>query len=231
MPRRALITGISRPGRLLPRRAAARARATRCGGSSARSPNAHYPNLERDPRPGHAAAGRHPRPDDDARRDHDVPAARALQPRRDVVRPRLVEPAGDDRAVHRRRRHLDARGDPHRRPGDPLLPGVVERDLRGDDREPADRGHAAPAAHAVRRRQGLRAPDGRLLPRALRHARLVRDRLQPRVAAAPAGVRDAQGHARGGGDQARPRARGRARRPRRDARLEPRRRRRARRCG
>ena len=38
-------------------------------------------------------------------------ARRDLQPRRDVVRRRVVDPADADGGVHRRRRHADARGD------------------------------------------------------------------------------------------------------------------------
>ena len=61
-----------------------------------------------------------------------------------------------------------------------------------------------------------------------RHARRQRDRLQPRVAAPAGALPAAQGHARRGGDQARPAGRARARRPRRGARLVRRARRRAR---
>ena len=69
--------------------------------------------------------------------------------------------------------------------------------------------------HAVRRREGLRALHHAELPAALRPARVVRDPLQPRVAAASARLRHAQDLAGGRCDQPRPRARGVARRPRR----------------
>ena len=63
-----------------------------------------------------------------------------LQPRRDVVRGRVVEPAGPDGRVHRHRRHAHARGDARRGARGPLLPGVVERDVRQGARDPADGG-------------------------------------------------------------------------------------------
>ena len=44
--------------------------------------------------------------------------------------PDLLDPAGADGRVHRGRRDADARGDPPGRPVDPLLPGVLERDVR-----------------------------------------------------------------------------------------------------
>ena len=93
-----------RPGRLVPGRAAARARATRSSASCAARRTAHYENL---------AAIR----DDVTLLQGDLldqmtlldainarRARRALQPRRHVVRARLLAPAGHDRAVHRGRR-------------------------------------------------------------------------------------------------------------------------------
>ena len=65
---------------------------------------------------------------------------RGLQPRRDVVRRGVVDPADADGRVHRRRRHADARGDARGVPGGALLPGVVERDVRQGPRDAAERG-------------------------------------------------------------------------------------------
>ena len=59
------------------------------------------------------------------------------------------------------RRDPDARGDPPGRPDDPLLPGVVERDVRQGPRGAAERGHAVLPAQPVRRRQGLRRTSSR----------------------------------------------------------------------
>ena len=85
-----------------------------------------------------------------------------------------------------------ARGDPRRRPRDPLLPGVVVGDVRQGARGAADRADAVLPALAVRRREGLRALHHRQLPRVVRPLRRLGDPLQPRVAAARARVRDAQ---------------------------------------
>ena len=136
-----------------------------------------------------------------------------------LVRPDVVAAARTHGGVRSRRLHGAARGDPARRRRDSLLPGVVERDLRRAARGSADRGDAARAGHAVRRRQGLRALHHAELPAPLRAARVVRDPLQPRVAAAAARLRHAQDLACGRCDQSRARARGLARRPRRAPRL------------
>ena len=77
------------------------------------------------------------------------------------------------------------------RPG-ALLPGVELGDVRQGAGGPAARDDPAVAALAVRRRQGLRPLHDHQLPRVLRHARLLGDPLQPRVAAPRAGVRDPQ---------------------------------------
>ena len=149
-----------------------------------------------------------------------VSSAGGLQPRLAVVRADVVAvsrcsppsspPSGCTALLEAIRRVDD---------GHPLLPGVVERDLRRAARGAPDRGDAALPGHAVRRREGLRALHHAELPPAVRAPRLVGDPLQPRVAAAPARLRHAQGRARGGSDQPRPRERGRARRPRRAPRL------------
>ncbi len=86
---------------------------------------------------------------------------------------------------------------------DSLLPGVVERDLRRAARGATERGNAARARDAVRRRQGVRALHHAELPPPVRASRLVGDPLQPRVAAASARLRDAEGDARRGRDQPR----------------------------
>ena len=78
-------------------------------------------------------------------------AGRDLQPRGDVVRRGLLDPADADRRVHRRRRHADARGDARSLPGGALLPGVLERDVRQGARGPADRDDALLSPLALRR--------------------------------------------------------------------------------
>ncbi len=106
-----------------------------------------------------------------------------------------MAPAGAHGRVRRRGLHGAARGDPPGRRGHPLLPGVVERDLRRASRGAPDRGHAALPGHAVRRGEGVRALHHAELPPAVRAPRVVGDPLQPRVAATPARLRDAQGRA------------------------------------
>ena len=106
---------------------------------------------------------------------------RDLQPRRDVVRGRLLDPADAHGRVHRRRRHADARGDARSVPRGALLPGLLERDVRQGARGPADRDDALLPALALRRGEGLRALHHRQLPRVLRPARHVGDPVQPRV--------------------------------------------------
>ena len=157
-------------------------------------------------RPPDGRAGRSPRPELARRRAPVRASLRGLQPCRAVVRPALVGRAGADGRVRRRRRHRDARGDPRGRPGDPLLPGVVERDLRRAGRDASERVDAARAADAVRRRQGLRAFHLEQLSPPLRALRLLRDPLQPRVAAAAARLPAPQGGALRRGDLARARA-------------------------
>ena len=109
------------------------------------------------------------------------------------------------------------------------LGGRVERGLRRRRREPAARGLADAPALALRRRQARRARADAHDARAPRPVRGDGDHLQPRVAAPPAALPAAQGHARRGRDRARAGAGARARRPRRGARLVRRARRRARR--
>ena len=117
------------PGRLLPGRAAAR--------QGLRGPRHGPPRLDgevrahRAPaRPHHAPPGRPARPPLAGRHAARLEARRGLQPRRDVVRRHLLDPADADRRVHRRRRHAAARVHPRGLPRRPLLPGLLERDVR-----------------------------------------------------------------------------------------------------
>ena len=132
--------------------------------------------------------------------------------------------AGAHCRARRGRRDGAARGDSRGRLRDSLLPGVLVGDLRRAGRDAAVGGDAARAAHALRRREGVRALHHALVPAPLRPARVRGDPLQPRVAAAPARVRAEQDRERGGGDQARAARRGVARRPLGAARLGLRRR-------
>ncbi len=152
-----------RPGRLVPRRAAARARL--------RGPRDGPPLLDREvrahrahPRPDHAPSGRPARPALAGRHAARQHAGRDLQPRRDELRRRLLGAADPDRRVHRRRRHAHPRGDARGLPRGALLPGVLERDVRQGPRGPADRGDAVLPALALRRGEGLRALHHRELP-------------------------------------------------------------------
>ena len=195
--------GNHRPGRLLPGGAAA--------GQGLRGPRHGPPRVDgevrahRAPaRPDHAPPGRSARPPQPRRRAARLQPGRGLQPRRDVVRRRLVDPADADGRVHRRRRHAPAGGGARGLPRDALLPGVLERDVRQGARDAADRGDAVLPALALRRREGLRPPHHGQLPRVLRPLRLLGDPLQPRVPAPRPRVRDAQDHLARRGDQARP---------------------------
>ena len=138
----------------------------------------------------------------------DGPAGRGLQPRRDLVRGLLVGERPADLRRHRHGRAEHARGDPalrrrrHRQGA--LLPGVQLGDVRQGAGGAAARVDAAVAALAVRRGQGVRPLHDDQLPRVLRHARLVRHPVQPRVAAPRPGVRDPQDQPGGGPDRARP---------------------------
>ena len=98
----------------------------------------HRPPLERaervahsaPARSDHAAAGRPARPAVAHQGGRDRGPGRGLQPGGDVVRARVVGSADADRRVQLTGRDPRARGDPPREPQDPLLPGVVERDVR-----------------------------------------------------------------------------------------------------
>ncbi len=80
----------------------------------------------------------------------------------------------------------------------PLLPGLSLGDVRQGAGGAAARDDPALAALAVRRGQGLRALHDDQLPRVLRHARLLRHPVQPRVAAPRTGVRHPQDQPGGG---------------------------------
>ena len=120
-------------------------------------------------RPDHPAPGRPARPA--LARRH---AARARSPTRSTTwRPcrfvaDVVDPADADRRVHRRRRHAHAGGHARGLPRGPLLPGVLQRDVRQGARGPAERDDAVLPALALRRRQGLRPLHHGQLPRVLR---------------------------------------------------------------
>ena len=86
---------------------------------------------------------------------------------------------------------------------------------------PQTRDHAVLSALALRRGQALRVLDHGQLPRGLRHVRLQRHPLQPRVADPRRDLRHAQDHARAGAHQARPAGLPLPRQPRRAARLGP----------
>ena len=194
--------GNHRPGRVLPGGAAA--------GEGLRGPRHGPPRLDREvrahrapARPDHPPPGRSARPPQPRRHPARLQPGRGLQPRRDVVRRGLLDPADADRRVHRRRRHAPARGGPRGLPRDALLPGLLERDVRQGARDAPERVDAVLPALALRRGEGLRPPHHGQLPRVLRPVRRLGDPLQPRVAAPRAGVRDAQDHLARRRDQAR----------------------------
>ncbi len=119
-----------RPGRLLPRRAAAREGLRRprrwCAAPRPRSSTASSTSATASPctRATCSTSARSSTRCAPARPDGD------LQPRGDVVRRRVLDPADADRRVHRRRRHADARGDARSLPRGALLPGLLQRDVR-----------------------------------------------------------------------------------------------------
>ena len=95
--------------------------------------------------------------------------------------------------------NLDAKrdwGHARARPRGALLPGVVLRALRQGRRDAPDREDAVLPAQPLRGRQALCLLDHGELPRGLRHARLQRHPVQPRIADPRRDVRVAQDHAR-----------------------------------
>ncbi len=132
------------------------------------------------------------------------PPRRALPPRRADLRPRLVGGPDRDRGRDRRRRPRRCwrrRSRPTRRPR--VWVSTLERGLRRRAGEPAGRGHPDAPAHALRRGEARRARPRARDARAPRALRVQRHHLQPRVAAPPAALPPAQGHARGRRDRAR----------------------------
>ncbi len=87
---------------------------------------------------------------------------------------------------------------------DALLPGLHLRDVRQGAGDAAARDHALLPALALRRRQALCLLDHGELPRGLRHLRLQRHPVQPRVADPRRDLRHAQDHARPGPHPRRP---------------------------
>ena len=127
---------------------------------------AHRPPVRQGPPP----PGRPPRPALPHRRDEGLEPGRGLQPRRPELRAHELEAALPHRRVHGHRGDAGAGGDPPAGQGPhPLLPGVVERDVRQGPGRPADGGHALLPAEPVRRGQALRPLDHDQLPRELRH--------------------------------------------------------------
>ena len=140
-------------------------------------------------------------------------ARRGVQPGGPVVRADLLQPAGADRRDHGPRRHPHTRRDPDGRSGHPLLPGVVERDVRQGSGGATDRGHAVLPSQPVRRGQGLRPLAHGQLSRVIRTSCIERHTFQPRKSSARARVRHPQDHPRRGSDQGRPGVRTPARQP------------------
>ena len=79
-----------------------------------------------------------------------------------------------------------------------LLPGLDLGAVRQGAGNAAERDHAVLSALALRRRQAVRLLDHGELPRGVRHVRLQRHPLQPRIAAARRNLRHPQDHARPG---------------------------------
>ena len=97
--------------------------------------------------------GRPARPELDHRDRRRACGPTRSKPRRAIVRPDVLGPAGAHRRIHRARRDARARGDPRRRSGDPVLPGVEFRDVRQGPGRAAGRAHRVLSALALRRRQ------------------------------------------------------------------------------
>ncbi len=154
-------------------------------------------------RPHHAGAGRPARSALAHQGRRVVRAGRVLQPRGDVVRAGVVGSADVDRRVQRAGRDSRARGDSQRQPEDPLLSGIVQRDVRAGPRGAADRDDAVLPAQPVRRVEGVRPLHHGQLPRELQPVCGVRHSLQSRVAAPRHRVRHPQGDRRCGAHQAR----------------------------
>ena len=98
-------------------------------------------------------------------------ARRGLQPRRPEPRQGQLRDAGVHGRHGRHGHAAPARGDPHRRLADPLLPGrQLARCSARSPRRPQTRDDAVQPAQPVRDREGLRPLDDGPLPRGLRPA-------------------------------------------------------------
>ena len=117
--------------------------------------------------------------------------------------PDLVEPARAYRGIHRAGRHTNAGSDSRDQSADSFLSGLVERDVRDDSGDAAERKHPFLPAQPLRRRQTLLALDHGQLSRELRSFRLLGNPFQSRVAPARIGVCNPQSEPRGGAHQAR----------------------------
>ena len=138
------------------------------------------------------------------------PAGRDLQPGRPVLRADQLGPAVADRRVHRPRRDAGAGARPAGRPRDPVLPGLAARRCSARCSEVPQNEttrRSIPAARTAWPRST--ATGSRQLPRELRHLRLLRHPLQPRVAAARARSSSRARSPRRGPHQARPPGRAR----------------------
>ena len=192
------------PGWLAARRASARAAVRGLRGRSACALRA-LRESGRHSRANRADPGRPARRALAGRRAQGLRAAGGLQPRLGVVRADVVEATRSDGRVRGGGGHDDAGVDPGRRRRHPLLPSLLERDLRRAGRGAADGADAAGAADAVRGGEGVRPLHHSQLPAPLRAPRVVGDPLQPRVAAPAARLRHAEGRPRRGRHQARAR--------------------------
>ena len=215
-----------RPGRLVPGRAAARARATRCTAwCAARRPStpSGIDHIYQDPHEPNRRLFLHYGDLTDGvalvNLLRDMQPRRGLQPGRAVARPGLVRRAG----VHRRRHRASARCGCWRRSGPAAsTPGSTRRPPRRCSARRRRRRTSARPFHP-------RSPygcakvyallgDGQL-PRGVRPVRGQRHPVQPRVPAPRRDLRDPQDHPRGRPDPGRPPGQALPGQPRRGPRL------------
>ena len=171
--------------------------------------------------------------------DQPDPAGAGNAARRDLQSRRPEPCAGElrDAGIHRQRRRARhaaaARSHPH--PGHgregAVLSGLDVGALRQRRQPPQSETYAVPSAQPLRGGQALCLLDHRELPRGLRLSRLQRHPVQPRRTDARRNLRDAQDHARGRRDRARPAGLPLSRQPRCQTRLGTCPRLRRRRCG
>src|SRR5205807_9815747 len=105
-------------------------------------------------------------------------AGRDLQSGGSKLRPHVLDPAGADGRVYGARGHAPARGRAPRAPSGARLPGELVRDVREGAGDAAARDDAILSPLPLWRRQGVRPPDYRELPRVLRAVRRQRHPLQ-----------------------------------------------------